>query len=102
MAEVCEAAGADVQALALVRAQYPEVGCAPSAEAAVRDADLVLVLTDWPEFGEADPEVLGKSVAHRRVVDGRNVLDPARWRAAGWEYRAPGRPAAPVPGRQPT
>ena len=60
MAEVCEAAGADVQALALVRAQYPEVGCAPSAEAAVRDADLVLVLTEWPEFGEADPEVLGK------------------------------------------
>jgi hypothetical protein len=46
------------------------------------------VLTGWPEFGAADPEVLGKSVAHRRVVDGRNVLDPARWRAAGWEYRA--------------
>ena len=92
----------DPAAMDRLRALYPEVACAPSAEAAIRDADLVLVLTDWPEFGEADPEVLGKAVAHRRVVDGRNVLDPARWRAAGWEYRALGRPAAPVPGRQPT
>ena len=50
----------DPAAMDRVRAQYPEVACAPSAEAAVRDADLVLVLTDWPEFGEADPEVAGQ------------------------------------------
>jgi UDPglucose 6-dehydrogenase len=31
-------------------------------------------------------------VAEPRIVDGRNALDPERWRAAGWTYRALGRP----------
>ena len=39
---------------------------------------------------EADPEVLGKVVARRNIADGRNALDAARWRAAGWHYRALG------------
>jgi len=34
---------------------------------------------------------VGKIVRDRRVVDGRNCLDPEKWRAAGWSYRAPGR-----------
>jgi len=76
MAQTAVRAGAvvtvhDPAAMDRLRAQYPQVACAPSAEAAARDAELVLALTDWPEFGEADPEVLGKSVAHRRVVGGR-------------------------------
>ena len=45
-------------------------------------------------FGEAvmDPAVVGKFVGQRNIVDGRNVLDPVRWRRAGWRYRALGRP----------
>ena len=39
-----------------------------------------------------DPSVLGAVVDERRIVDGRNALDPGRWRAAGWPYRALGRP----------
>ncbi len=39
-----------------------------------------------------DPEVLGAVVSERRIVDGRNALDPPTWRAAGWTYRALGRP----------
>ena len=39
-----------------------------------------------------DPAVLSGAVRHRRIVDGRNALDPSRWRAAGWTYRALGRP----------
>jgi len=31
-------------------------------------------------------------VAARRIVDGRNCLDPEAWREAGWEYRGLGRP----------
>ena len=38
-----------------------------------------------------DPEAVGQVVAARNV-DGRNVLGPAAWRAAGWHYRALGRP----------
>jgi UDPglucose 6-dehydrogenase len=38
------------------------------------------------------PAVLSDVVAKRRIVDGRNALDPAKWRDAGWTYRALGRP----------
>jgi UDPglucose 6-dehydrogenase len=62
--------------------------------AAAADADVLLLLTEWREFAEADPEVLGKAVAQRNIADGRNVLDAERWRAAGWRYRALGRPDA--------
>ena len=55
------------------------------------DADVVVLLTEWAEFREIEPEALGEVVAHRRIVDGRHALDAARWRAAGWEYRALGR-----------
>ena len=44
------------------------------------------------QFRDADPELLGKVVGRRNIVDGRNALDPARWRAASWYYRALGRP----------
>jgi UDPglucose 6-dehydrogenase len=83
----------DPVAIARARAAHPELGYAPSMLSAARDADVLLVLTDWPEFAGADPEALGAAVARRAVVDGRGVLDPARWQAAGWQYRAPGRAA---------
>jgi UDPglucose 6-dehydrogenase len=82
----------DPVAMDNARVKYPQLGYRESALAAVKGADLVLHLTEWPEFREADPEVLGEVVAERRIVDGRNALDPARWRAAGWVYRALGRP----------
>ena len=82
----------DPVAMPQARQAHPELGYAPSALEAVRDADVVLLLTEWAEFGAADPELLGSVVAKRNIVDGRNTLDPARWRAASWHYRALGRP----------
>jgi UDPglucose 6-dehydrogenase len=74
------------------RRAYPELSYADSAIDAVRDADVTLLLTEWQEFRDADPEELGKVVAQRNIVDGRNALDAGRWRAASWNYRALGRP----------
>ena len=60
---------------------------------------MTLLLTEWREFRDADPEELGKAVARRNIVDGRNALDASRWRAASWHYRALGvGPGAPSPG----
>jgi UDPglucose 6-dehydrogenase len=42
-------------------------------------ADAVLVLTEWPEFVNADPEELGRLVRTRTVIDGRNCIDGDRW-----------------------
>ena len=82
----------DPAAAAKAVAACPQLQRAGSAEAAARDADVLLVLTEWDEFREADPEILGKAVRRRNVLDTRHALDPARWRAAGWTYRALGRP----------
>jgi len=82
----------DPAAMDNARELYPELGYRDSTFAAARGADLVLHLTEWAEFREMDPAALGEVVAQRLLVDGRNALDPLAWRAAGWTYRALGRP----------
>jgi UDPglucose 6-dehydrogenase len=82
----------DPAALSHARRAHPELGYADSASKAVAGADVTLLLTEWQEFREADPEQLGQAVAQRNIVDGRNALDAGRWRAAAWTYRALGRP----------
>lgn len=82
----------DPQALDNARRAQPALTYGESARAAVRDAHVVLLLTEWAEFREMDPDELAEVVAEKNIVDGRNALDPARWRAAGWHYRALGRP----------
>jgi UDPglucose 6-dehydrogenase len=89
--------GADVTVtdpVALENAQerYPELRYTKSVQDAVAGADLVLLLTEWKEYVELSPETLTSVVASRRILDGRNVLDPETWRSAGWTYRALGRP----------
>jgi UDPglucose 6-dehydrogenase len=81
----------DPAAMDNARQRYPKLGYAPSMRDAATGADLVLLLTEWREFRDADPTELGEIVANRRIVDGRNALDPDRWRSAGWTYRALGR-----------
>ncbi|MEU6605147.1 UDP-glucose/GDP-mannose dehydrogenase family protein [Streptomyces shenzhenensis] len=76
------------------RRVFPTLGYADSALAAVRGADVVLHLTEWREFRELDPAELGEVAAAKVLLDGRNALDPQRWRRAGWTYRAMGRPTA--------
>jgi UDPglucose 6-dehydrogenase len=87
----------DPEALDNARQACPELQFADSAAAAARDAQVVMLLTEWPELVSLKPAVLDPVVARRAIVDGRNVLDPAEWRAAGWQYRAPGVAPEPVP-----
>jgi UDPglucose 6-dehydrogenase len=82
----------DPEAMDNARVHYPDLTYCDSVMAAAGGADLVLHLTEWAQFREMDPEALGRVVAQRHILDGRNALDPARWRAAGWTYRALGRP----------
>jgi UDPglucose 6-dehydrogenase len=82
----------DPVAMEKARQAQPELEYAASVLGAACDADVLLLLTEWREFCEVDPDVLGKTVARRKIADGRNALDPAAWRRAGWEYRALGRP----------
>ena len=82
----------DPEAMRNARRLYPTLGFADSTVGACRDAELVLHVTEWPEFREIDPVKLGEVVARKRILDGRNALDSAMWREAGWTYQGMGRP----------
>ena len=82
----------DPEAIENAQRKWPDLRYAESAEEAATGADLVLLLTEWDQYKSLDPEEFGKIVGQRRMLDGRNALDPAIWRAAGWTYRALGRP----------
>ena len=73
------------------RIAHPELDYGSSTFDAAKDADLVVLLTEWSEFRKIEPDALGAVVRHRRIVDGRHALDRDQWRAAGWTYRALGR-----------
>lgn len=81
----------DPEAIESASHRAPMLTFATSVDDAVRDADIVVLLTEWPQFTALDPAVVAGLVAHPRIIDGRNCLDPAAWRAAGWTYRGLGR-----------
>jgi UDPglucose 6-dehydrogenase len=82
----------DPEAIDNARKKWPELAYADVVEDAVYGAEAVLLLTEWPEYVALDPVALREAVAAPRIIDGRNCLDPKAWRAAGWTYRALGRP----------
>ncbi len=82
----------DPEAIDTARRLRPELTYVTTAEEAADGADVVLLLTEWRQYRDLDPLTFGATMTTRRILDGRNVLDPAVWRAAGWTYRALGRP----------
>jgi len=59
--------------------------------AACEDAAVLLVLTEWDEFRWLDFDKVGGLMSERRVVDARNLLDPAAVRRRGFAYDGVGR-----------
>jgi len=51
-----------------------------------------VVVTEWKQYRALDPVALRSVVRTPVIVDGRNCLDAAAWRAAGWTYQGLGRP----------
>lgn len=84
--------GTDPQAVDNSRLRFPELTLVKTVEEAAEASDAVMVLTEWKEYRQLDPGWLGTIVGTKAIVDGRNCLDPVTWRAAGWRYRALGRP----------
>ena len=82
----------DPQALPNAAKRFPELPLEPDLETTLRRADAVLLLTEWKQYRELDPHGTRALVSAPRILDGRNVLDPAKWRAAGWTYKGLGRP----------
>ena len=90
------AAGADIvvhdpQGIEPARKRFPTLKYAEAVNDAVKDADLILHLTEWKEYRQIDPAALGSLVKGKIIIDGRNMLDRAMWRNAGWKFHALGR-----------
>jgi UDPglucose 6-dehydrogenase len=61
---------------------------------ATKDADAVLILTDWKEFASIDLVKLNQAVRFPIVIDGRNLYSPKVMLENGFTYVSVGRPAA--------
>jgi UDPglucose 6-dehydrogenase len=61
---------------------------------AVRDADAAVIVTEWPELAGLATAEVREAMRTPLIVDGRNLLDPAAARGAGFTYAAIGRPDA--------
>lgn len=85
----------DPAAAAALRAKRPNLHVVDTVAEAVEGADMVLLLTEWREYVELDPDWLRGLVRTPKIIDGRNVLDADRWIAAGWTYRGLGRHSGP-------
>jgi UDPglucose 6-dehydrogenase len=70
---------------------HPQLGFATDTRDALHGADAVVLVTEWKQYRALDPVETGALVREKLLIDGRNVLDPDRWRQAGWTYRGMGR-----------
>jgi UDPglucose 6-dehydrogenase len=83
----------DPAAIENARRLHPQLTYVEERDAAIRDADVLVLVTEWDEYRrQLPPEHASSLTAGRVVVDGRNGLDAAAWRSAGWTYYGMGRP----------
>jgi UDPglucose 6-dehydrogenase len=71
---------------------------APDALGALADADVAVVLTEWPEFAELDPAKMLAAMRGTALIDTRNLFDPETMRLAGFTYEGVGRRRRPGAG----
>jgi UDPglucose 6-dehydrogenase len=62
---------------------------------AVDGADAAVIVTEWDELRGLASREVRDAMARPLIIDGRNLLDPAEARAAGFAYEGIGRPASP-------
>ena len=91
LAEGATVRGYDPVAIEAARARLHAVDLYEDAEACVRGADAVVLVTEWPEILALDWARVRSLMRGDVLVDGRNALDPATMVAAGFAYEGIGR-----------
>jgi len=91
-----QAAGASVvvhdpKGIEPARKRFPHLEFAEEVTDAIKDANLLMHLTEWKEYRSIDPFTISTLVKDKIIIDGRNLLDRDLWRSAGWKFRALGR-----------
>jgi UDPglucose 6-dehydrogenase len=91
-----QAAGAvvtvhDPKAIANAQKRSPALNFSDDIATAIKDAEILLHLTEWKIYREIDPSKVKTIVKNPIIIDGRNALDRDLWKSAGWKFRALGR-----------
>ena len=91
-----QAAGAvvivhDPKAIANAQKRFPALKFAEEINSTLKDAEIVLHLTEWKIYREINPVEVKSLVKSAIMIDGRNALDRELWQSAGWKFRALGR-----------
>ncbi len=81
----------DPEALETAAKVIPDITFAKSAKEALKDADAMLVLTEWNEFKDLELEEVKQWLTSPLIVDARNLYDPEKARALGFNYIGVGR-----------
>lgn len=81
----------DPEAMENAKKVIPLLHYAESADAAIRNSELIILATEWKEFRELNPTRTAQLVDNAHIIDGRNVLDVEDWKQAGWKIEALGR-----------
>ena len=71
--------------------KHPGLTYAETPFECAKGADLILILTDWPELRDLDLEQLKAIMNAPVIVDGRNMFDPTKMKEIGFTYRCAGR-----------
>src|SRR6202167_3724601 len=82
----------DPEAMERARAILPQIEYAKTPYDAAKDAEALLIATEWDEFRKLDWERIRDAMARPLIVDGRNLLSPREMKDRGFEYRSFGRP----------
>jgi len=82
----------DPEAMERARAILPQIEYAKTAYDAAKDAEALLIATEWDEFRKLDWDRIRDAMARPLIVDGRNLLSPREMKDRGFEYRSFGRP----------
>ncbi len=93
LAEGAQLRAYDPVAMEKARERYPQIRYGADAYEVARDAEALLIVTEWTEFRRLDWERIRDSMARPLVLDGRNLLSTAEMKALGFEYHSMGRPS---------
>ena len=82
----------DPVAISAARAVRPDILCCEDPHEAVRNAEALLILTEWPNFRELDYAAIKSSMALPCIIDAWNLLDMKALETLGFTYLGVGRP----------
>ena len=81
----------DPVAMVVAASLLTEVTMCPDAYSAVTGCDALIVMTEWNEFKALDLERIRDLMRSPKIFDGRNIYDPEKVRALGFQYIGVGR-----------